>query len=72
VSGKLSSLFAFASSPTSTTGTAGQRMISRIEFSFESQDRDLMIEGAISDSRLAAGLPNRQMVSGKPSSLSFE
>src|SRR5450755_1647431 len=39
----------FASSPTS--GTAGQRMISRIEFSFESQDRDLMIEGAISDSR---------------------
>jgi hypothetical protein len=41
----------FASSPTSTTGTAGQRMISRIEFCFEPQDRDLMIESAISDSR---------------------
>jgi hypothetical protein len=47
-------------------------MITRTEFSFESQDRDLMIESAIIDSRLAAGLPNRQMVSGKPSSLSFE
>ena len=65
----------FASSPTSTTGptsTPGLRMISRPEFSFEPQDRDLMIESAIIDSRLAAGLPNRRMVSGKPSSLSLE
>jgi hypothetical protein len=29
----------------------GLRMISRIEFSFEPQDRDLMIESAIIDSR---------------------
>ena len=43
-----------ASSPTSTTGTTstpGLRMITRTEFSFESQDRDLMIESAIIDSR---------------------
>src|SRR5450755_4859162 len=49
----------FASSPTSTTGTTGTtstpglRMISRTEFSFESRDRDLRIESAIIDSRLA-------------------
>ena len=41
----------FASSPTSTTSTPGLRMISRTEISFESQDRDLMIESAIIDSR---------------------
>jgi hypothetical protein len=44
----------FASSPTSTTGTTstlGLRMISRTEFCFEPQDRDLMIESAIIDSR---------------------
>jgi hypothetical protein len=57
---------------TSTTSTPGLRMISRTEFSFEPQDRDLMIESATIDSRLAAGLPNRRMVSGKPGSLSFE
>jgi hypothetical protein len=40
--------------PTSTTGTTstpGLRMISRTEFCFEQQDRDLMIESAIIDSR---------------------
>jgi hypothetical protein len=38
-------------STTGTTSTPGLRMISRTEFSFEPQDRDLMIESAIIDSR---------------------
>jgi hypothetical protein len=52
----------FASSPTGTTSTPGLRMISRTEFSFEPQDRDLMIESAIIARDKPVGSPNRHMV----------